>query len=102
MLSPVLMRSFSQDMAVIIFILSSIADKESEKSTADKARPFPTQTHPASTKTSNGSSSLYMCVCSRAAMSSSSKSELKQGMSDYQTDIKHNLSVIMKCLGLVC
>lgn len=57
MLSPVLLRRFSQDMAVIIFILSSIANKESKKSTADEARPFPTQTLPAGTKTSNGSSS---------------------------------------------
>lgn len=63
---PVLMGSFSQHVAVIFFIPPFISDESCREGMADKACPFPTQTHPVRTRTNNGSTSLRMVVSSKS------------------------------------
>lgn len=68
MFPPVLMGSFSQHVAVIFFfffILPFISDESRREGMADKACPFPTQTHPVRTRINNGSTSLRMVVSSK-------------------------------------
>lgn len=79
MLSPVLMRSSSPHMAVIV-ILSSKDGMKQREDLADKASSFPTYSHPAGARTSSGSASLQRDVSPKAIISAGSRFEVPGGL----------------------